>query len=146
LKIAIVIIAYNRVDSLRNLLNSINNAFYLEVQVPLIISIDKSDKSEEFEDSDFEAKIIAMLKFFEDHVFSVFVGCRYIELYTFDEEPENVEGSHCYTIWYNDIGYDDIEDVEYCNEAAMKICEALGDDYDIDENKLNKVVRYFSEE
>ncbi len=46
LKIAIVIIAYNRVDSLRNLLNSINNAFYLEVQVPLIISIDKSDKSE----------------------------------------------------------------------------------------------------
>ncbi len=123
--------------------------FFVKIEDPFGKVDDKSDKSEEFEefeDSDFEAKIIAMLKFFEDHVFSVFVGCRYIELYTFDEEPENVEGSHCYTIWYNDIGYDDIEDVEYCNEAAMKICEALGDDYDIDENKLNKVVRYFSEE
>lgn len=43
-KIALVAIAYNRVNSLKRLLNSLQKAYYDEdVNVPLIISIDKSD-------------------------------------------------------------------------------------------------------
>lgn len=51
MNIAIVAVAYNRIDSLCRLLNSLNNAFYDE-QVPLIISIDKSETNtiEDFSD------------------------------------------------------------------------------------------------
>ena len=43
-KIALVAIAYNRVNSLKRLLNSLQRAYYDEdVNVPLVISIDKSD-------------------------------------------------------------------------------------------------------
>lgn len=41
--IAIVVIAYNRLDSLRRLLSSLDSAYYDQDTVPLIISIDKSD-------------------------------------------------------------------------------------------------------
>lgn len=43
MEIAICVIAYNRINSLKRLLNSLTNAFYDENEVPLIISIDKSD-------------------------------------------------------------------------------------------------------
>lgn len=49
MKIAICIIAYNRINSLKRLLRSLSNAFYGEDKVPLIISIDKSDHNEVFE-------------------------------------------------------------------------------------------------
>ncbi|MCR5507647.1 MAG: glycosyltransferase [Lachnospiraceae bacterium] len=43
---AIVVVAYNRPESLRRLLDSLTNAYYPEgVDVPLIISVDKSDSS-----------------------------------------------------------------------------------------------------
>lgn len=45
-KIAITVVAYNRVDSLARLLNSLANASYGADEVPLIISIDKSDTDE----------------------------------------------------------------------------------------------------
>ncbi len=46
-KIAIVIIAYNRSAALLRLLDSLSNAYYPEgLDVPLIISIDKSDSNE----------------------------------------------------------------------------------------------------
>jgi len=46
---AIIVITYNRLDSLKRLLNSLQNAIYPEC-IPLIISVDKSDTSlvEEF--------------------------------------------------------------------------------------------------
>lgn len=52
MNIAICCIAYNRVESLRRLLNSLNSANYNE-KVPLVISIDKSetDSVENFADS-----------------------------------------------------------------------------------------------
>lgn len=47
LKIAVVVIAYNRVDSLSRLLESLNNAIYGDNDdVELIISIDKSNKQD----------------------------------------------------------------------------------------------------
>lgn len=46
-KIALVAIAYNRVDSLRRLLNSLEQGYYgNETNIPLIISIDKSNTDE----------------------------------------------------------------------------------------------------
>lgn len=45
-KIIIVIVAYNRVDSLKRLLNSLSIADYTDRQVDLCISIDKSEKQE----------------------------------------------------------------------------------------------------
>lgn len=44
--IAIVVVAYNRVDSLSRLLKSLLNASYLDTPVSLIISVDHSDTSE----------------------------------------------------------------------------------------------------
>ena len=41
--IAIVVVGYNRVDSLARLLDTLDKAYYPQVAVPLIISIDKSD-------------------------------------------------------------------------------------------------------
>lgn len=47
LNIAICIIAYNRVDTLKRLLKSVNDAYYpSDAEVTLIISIDKSDTDE----------------------------------------------------------------------------------------------------
>lgn len=43
--LAIVVVAYNRTESVSRLLNSLNNAHYIQ-QVPLIISIDKSNTDE----------------------------------------------------------------------------------------------------
>lgn len=45
-KIAIIAIAYNRVSSLERMLTSLSAAYYGNEQVPLIISIDKSDTDE----------------------------------------------------------------------------------------------------
>lgn len=52
MNIAIVVVAYNRVDSVKALLNSLNQAYY-DQDVPLIISVDKSDTDavEKFADS-----------------------------------------------------------------------------------------------
>ena len=44
--IALVVIAYNRKDSLHRLLQSLDNAIYDEVSIPLYISIDKSNTDE----------------------------------------------------------------------------------------------------
>ena len=46
MKIAIVAVAYNRTDSLRRLLVNLSNAYYPDDNIPLIISIDKSDTDE----------------------------------------------------------------------------------------------------
>ena len=46
--IAIIAITYNRIDSLRRLLCSLENAFYSNYNPPLIISIDKSDTDDVF--------------------------------------------------------------------------------------------------
>lgn len=48
-KIAIVVIGYNRLDGLKRLLQSINNAYYLSNDVPLIISIDCSGNKEVYD-------------------------------------------------------------------------------------------------
>ena len=46
-KIALVVIAYNRVGSLKRLLKSLEEGYYDDVEnVPLIISVDKSDTDE----------------------------------------------------------------------------------------------------
>lgn len=45
MKLAIVVIAYNRLDSLKRLLDSLRNSYYDNNLVDLIISIDKSDTS-----------------------------------------------------------------------------------------------------
>lgn len=45
-KIAIIITAYNRATSLKNLLNSLNNVIRLSFEVPLIISIDNGGTPE----------------------------------------------------------------------------------------------------
>ncbi len=52
MSIAIVVIAYNRVDSLTRLLSSLSSAYYGGQNVPLVISIDKSktDAVEKFAD------------------------------------------------------------------------------------------------
>ena len=42
-KPAIVVVTYNRIKSLKRLLKSIENAYYTDKDVPLIISIDRSD-------------------------------------------------------------------------------------------------------
>ena len=51
-KIALVAVAYNRTNSLARLLKSLEDAFYDGENVPLIISIDKSntDKVERYAD------------------------------------------------------------------------------------------------
>ena len=46
-KPAIVVVTYNRIYSLKRLLNSIANAYYEEKNIPLIISIDYSDVNKE---------------------------------------------------------------------------------------------------
>lgn len=47
MKIAVVIIAFNRVDSLKRLINSLQNAYYSETQaIDLIVSVDYSDCKE----------------------------------------------------------------------------------------------------
>ena len=53
MKIAIVTVGYNRVDSLSRLLASLNNANYSNDEVTLVISVDKSNTNivEEFADS-----------------------------------------------------------------------------------------------
>ena len=43
MNIAIIAVAYNRIDTLRNLLQSLTRASYIEETVTLIISVDKSD-------------------------------------------------------------------------------------------------------
>ena len=43
IKPAIIVIAYNREESLKRLLTSLNNAIYESDDITLIISIDKSD-------------------------------------------------------------------------------------------------------
>ena len=45
-KPVIVVVAYNRTGSLRRLLNSIDKAYYEWSDIPLVISIDKSDNRE----------------------------------------------------------------------------------------------------
>ena len=42
-KIAIVVIGYNRINSIKRLLLSLENAYYDNDNIDLIISIDKSD-------------------------------------------------------------------------------------------------------
>lgn len=46
IKPAIVVVAYNREASLKRLLNSIGNAYYETIDIPLIISIDYSSENE----------------------------------------------------------------------------------------------------
>ena len=46
MKIAVTIIAYNRVNSLKRLVNSLKAAVYTDKEVDLIVSVDKSDAEE----------------------------------------------------------------------------------------------------
>ena len=48
MKITIVVIGYNRIDSINRLLMSLSKAYYLDDRVDLIISLDRCDKTESF--------------------------------------------------------------------------------------------------
>ena len=50
IKPAIIVIAYNREESLKRLLTSLNNAIYESDDITLIISIDKSDNEKVYKD------------------------------------------------------------------------------------------------
>ena len=52
IKPAIIVIAYNREESLKRLLTSLNNAIYESDDITLIISIDKSDNEKVFKAAD----------------------------------------------------------------------------------------------